>query len=184
MLQAVTPNAPCKVCGKPFIRFSTFESAVICGAKRCLSGYVKGLDKTRKDDLKRRKEAVKTRSEVQNETQKACNDFVRTRDAGKPCVSCGKPDDGIRHASHFRSVGSSPALRFDEANIHAACHKCNLFLHGNLIPYRAELVRRVGQSEVDRLEGPHEPKKYTIAELQDLKSHYRALTRQLLKEKT
>lgn len=27
MLQAVTPNAPCKVCGKAFIRFSSFESA-------------------------------------------------------------------------------------------------------------------------------------------------------------
>jgi hypothetical protein len=50
---------------------------------------------------------------------------------------------------------------------------------GNLGPYRIELIKRIGQEKVDWLEGPHEPKRYTIDDLKAIKAHYRALTREL-----
>ena len=50
---------------------------------------------------------------------------------------------------------------------------------GNLGPYRMELIKRIGQEKVDWLEGPHEPKRYTIDDLKAIKAHYRALAREL-----
>jgi len=51
--------------------------------------------------------------------------------------------------------------------------KCNRQLSGNHGPYRVELIKRVGQSMVNFLEGPHEPCKYTIEDLQHIKVHFR-----------
>ena len=42
-----------------------------------------------------------------------------------------------------------------------------------------ELVRRIGITNVEWLEGPHEPQKYTVEELKALTAKYRALTREL-----
>jgi hypothetical protein len=49
-------------------------------------------------------------------------------------------------------------------------------LSGNLIPYRLELIRRVGQTEVDRLEGPPSPDKLTRDELIAIRATYLAKT--------
>ena len=48
--------------------------------------------------------------------------------------------------------------------------------------YRANLVNKLGAAQVDWLEGPHEPKKYTIEDLQALKAHYRAMIREMKRE--
>jgi hypothetical protein len=39
--------------------------------------------------------------------------------------------------------------------------------------YRAELIRRVGLAEVERLEGPHPPRKYTVDDLREIRDTYR-----------
>jgi hypothetical protein len=44
-----------------------------------------------------------------------------------------------------------------------------------------ELVKRIGADKVDWLEGPHEPQRYTIEQLQAIKAEYRAKTRELKK---
>lgn len=76
--------------------------------------------------------------------------FIRERDKGKPCVSCGSYNTS--DASHFYSAGNFPQTRFNEDNVHLSCRKCNYFLSGNLIPYRIELINRIGQDRFDRLE--------------------------------
>jgi len=73
-------------------------------------------------------------------------------------------------------------LRFDLANIHKSCQPCNTHLHGNLIPYRVNLIQKIGLAEVERLEGPQEPKKYSISELKEIISTYRKKTRELKNE--
>jgi hypothetical protein len=72
------------------------------------------------------------------------------------------------------STGARPELRFDENNVHRQCEPCNTSLGGNLILYRLELIRRIGQTEVDRLEGPHEPKRYRADDLKAITATYRA----------
>ncbi len=125
-------------------------------------------------ETKKARERIKTRSEWLKEAQTAVNAYVRERDKELPCVSCGRHHEGQYHAGHYRSTGSAPELRFDEQNIHKQCAPCNNHLSGNLIPYRVELIRRIGQDGVDYLEGPHDPKKYTVEQIKKVRDDYRA----------
>lgn len=127
------------------------------------------------------REMVKTRAEHAREAQTVFNQYIRKRDAHLGCVSCDKPEtwQGQWHASHYKSVGSSPALRFDPLNVHKSCSVCNNHLSGNIAGYRPELIRRIGLEAVEWLEGKHEPKRYTIDDLKAIKAEYRQKLREL-----
>lgn len=75
--------------------------------------------------------------------------FIRRRDHGQPCISCGSYNTS--DASHYFSAGANPVVRFNEDNVHLACRKCNYFLSGNLIPYRQNLIEKIGQERFDKL---------------------------------
>lgn len=123
--------------------------------------------------------ALKSRADHLKETQVVVNQYIRLRDAHLPCVSCGRFHDGQWHAGHFRSAGGHPELRFEPLNIWRQCAPRNTHKSGDLVNYRAELVRRIGAEKVEWLEGPHEPQRYTIDQLKEIKAHYRALIREL-----
>lgn len=137
-------------------------------------------DRQRKE-IKVRREKLKSRADHLKDCQAAFNAYIRLRDAHLPCVSCGRPAtwDGQWHASHYRSVGSTPALRFDPRNVHRACSICNSHLSGNIMGYRPELVRRVGEEVVLWLEGPHDPQKWTVDEIKAITAEFRAKVREL-----
>ena len=128
-----------------------------------------------------RKMEVKPLSYWMKRAQAAVNAYIRARDAGQPCISCGKPDDGShqRHASHYRSVGGHPELRFCELNIWASCSVCNNYLSGNLVPFRAALIAKIGLDKVEFLEGPHEPKRYRKEDYQAIEAEYKAKLKEL-----
>ncbi|WP_179291813.1 recombination protein NinG [Pseudomonas lundensis] len=132
-------------------------------------------------ELRAAKERVKPKGQYMREAQAAFNAWVRLRDAALGCVSCNKPAtwDGQWHASHFRSVGSSPEHRFNPLNVHRACSVCNNHLSGNILGYQPELIRRIGAEAVEALLGPSEPKRYTIDDLKAITADYRAKTREL-----
>lgn len=129
------------------------------------------------------REKVKTKGVHLREAQASFNAYIRERDAEEPCISCGRFHTGKYDAGHYRSVGSSPELRFDEDNCHRQCVPCNQHKSGNLISYRINLVKRIGQERVDKLEGPHEPKRYTIEQIKEIKVHYRKRVREMQKQK-
>ena len=140
--------------------------------------------KARTEDRKATAQArnrLKTRSELAQEAQVAVNAYVRLRDAALPCVSCGRYHQGQWHAGHYMSRGARPDLRFDLDNIHKQCAPCNEHLSGNIAAYRIELLRRIGQAGVDRLEGPAQPDKLTRDELIELKTRFRGMARALAK---
>lgn len=127
------------------------------------------------------KEAVKTKGQHAKEAQAAFNAFIRERDKDLPCISCGRHHQGQYHAGHYRSVGSSPELRFEPLNVHKQCAPCNNHKSGNVVEYRISLVKRIGVDEVEWLEGPHEPKRYSIEDLKAIKAEYRARLQDLKK---
>ena len=140
----------------------------------------KALADVGRKELKAAKEKIKTRAEHMKDAQTAFNAWVRARDAGLPCISCGTTADIQYAAGHYRSAGGHPELRFEPLNVNLQCNRnCNMAKSGNLGPYRIELIKRIGQEKVDWLEGPHEPKRYTVDDLKAIKAHYRALTREL-----
>lgn len=122
-----------------------------------------------------RKEAVKTRTQWAKEAQQAVNSYVRLRDAGKPCVSCDKPDDGShqRHASHYRSTKACSILRFNLKNIYASCAQCNTMESGNLLEYRIRLRARYGDNLVEWLESQNGTVRYDIDYLKRLRDVFR-----------
>ena len=167
----------------------TRSSQAVCGEIECAIAHgqsEKGQASARKAladvarrEIKVRKEKLKSRADHLKDTQTAFNAWVRARDAELPCISCGRHHQGKYDAGHYRTVGSNPALRFEPLNCHRQCSPCNTQLSGNIVNYRIELVRRIGAEKVDWLEGPHEPKKYTVEELKAMTAEYRAKTREL-----
>ena len=181
----------CRVCPRYFTPMRSTQK--VCGPA-CAMALV-GMDRAKKaarearEERKANREArerVKTRGTHLRELQAAFNAWVRARDAGQPCISCGRPAEweGQWHASHFRSVGSTPELRFNPLNVHKACSVCNNFLSGNIGAYRPRLIEKIGLEQVEWIEGMHVPQKLTIPKIIEMKAHYRAEVRRLRKEQT
>ena len=139
----------------------------------------KALAQIERKEIRARKEKLKSRAEHMKDTQVAFNAWVRARDAAQPCISCGRFHQGKNDAGHYRTVASAPELRFEPLNCHLQCSPCNTHKSGDIVNYRISLVLRIGAEKVGWLEGPHEPKKYTIDDLKALTALYRAKTREL-----
>jgi hypothetical protein len=134
-----------------------------------------------KKENKEIKERIKTKSQHLKELQTIFNKYIRTRDLLLPCVSCGDRINGTPHASHFLSVGSHPALRFNEFNVNSACSQCNLHLHGNLVEYSLRLPDRIGQFNYDKLIASRGDRlQVSIPEIEDLKLYYKNKIKELL----
>lgn len=76
--------------------------------------------------------------------------WIRNRDQGNPCISCGSYNTS--DASHYYSAGNYSSLRYNENNVNLSCRKCNTHLSGNLIEYRKRLIQKIGISEVEKLD--------------------------------
>jgi hypothetical protein len=139
----------------------------------------KALADVGRRDIKVRKEKLKSRADHLKDCQAAFNAWIRARDALLPCVSCSRHHEGQWHAGHYRTVSAHPAIRFEPLNVWKQCAPCNTHKSGDLLNYRIELIRRIGEDKVLWLEGPHEPKKYTVEELKAMTVDYRAMTREL-----
>ncbi len=170
----------CKACGGKFRPSLSTQKA--CGVKCALELAKqpanqqvarKAIADRDRREIQVRKEKLKSRADHLKEAQVVVNQYIRLRDADLPCVSCGRFHDGQWHAGHFRSAGGHPELRFEPLNIWRQCAPCNTHKSGDLVNYRAELVRRIGAEKVEWLEGPHEAKRYTIDELKAIKALYR-----------
>lgn len=147
----------------------------------------KAQEREARAEHRKAKERIKTRSKWLSEAQGAFNDFIRERDKNLPCICCGNwPDSddykpgGTWDCGHFKSRGAFPELRFEELNAHKQLKTCNggsnkYAKKGRTVSegYRARLIEKIGQAAVDWLEGPHEPKKYTIDDLKAIKAEYK-----------
>lgn len=123
------------------------------------------------------KERIKTRREWIKDAQVVWNRYVRARDAGLPCASCGaRPSQkigGTMDCSHYRSTGSAPHLRFHLHNAAAACVKCNRELSGNIVELRKGLIARIGKEKVEAIELNNQIKKFDINYLKRLKKVFK-----------
>ena len=132
-------------------------------------------------ETKAKLEAIKTRSQWMKEAQTAVNAWIRERDKDQPCISCGRHHQGQYHAGHYLSTGARPGLRFDPRNIWKQCQPCNTHLSGNLINYRINLIAKIGLEAVERLEGDHTTRKWSIDDLRAIRDTYRKDLRRLRK---
>jgi hypothetical protein len=177
----------CKICSTAFSpEFTSFQKT--CNSMGCiiLFGKQEASRLTKRSVRQEKKKArEKDRSYWIKRVQTEFNKYIRNRDHRDPCISCKRHHTGQYHAGHYMSVGGhSAALRFDEQNTHKQCSVCNNHKSGNLVEYRPNLIDKIGLDEVERLEGPHDPKKYSIDELKDLLSIYQAKNKEWAKSQS
>ena len=86
----------------------------------------------------------------------ALSKAIKKRDAGLPCISCGKFMQPYEiQAGHYIAKGKSTKLKYEPRNIHAQCWNCN---NNHQIQqqmqdgFRKGLIARKGLAEVDWLE--------------------------------
>lgn len=130
-------------------------------------------------ELKEAKEKIKSRQDWIKEVQQVYNQYIRARDDKLPCISCQRHHNGQYHAGHYRTTKAAPELRFNELNVHKQCSVCNNHMSGNIVEYRINLIKKIGINNVEFLEGPHDPKKWTIEQLKELKALYKQKLKEL-----
>ena len=164
----------CKVCGSKFTpQFTSFQKT--CNETQCLIAF--GKAERLRLNRKEARESKRDRPYWMKRCQTEFNKYIRNRDSKDPCISCNRHHDGQYHAGHYKTVGGHPALRFCEDNCHKQCSVCNNYKSGNLSEYRSNLLIKIGLERVEWLEGPHDPVKYTIEDLQEMLSKYQSLNK-------
>lgn len=181
----------CKVCGGEFETYDSFRKwcSPDCGVKLAKEQQAKQRAKAaakreKEERAKIRQAQVNLRKDDRRywlkKAQDEFNKFIRLRDRDLPCISCGRFHQGKWDAGHYRTVGSSPELRFNEDNCHKQCVPCNQHRHGNAIEYRIGLIERIGLDRVEFLERKdHPPLKLTEDEIKDLIKVYKAKCKEL-----
>lgn len=169
----------CKSCGDKFMPMRPLQS--VCSPMCAVKAAQTLRMKQERKELREAKQRIKSRAEWLKEAQSEFNRYIRLRDAHLPCISCGRFHGGQYHAGHYRTVGSAPELRFSELNVHKQCAPCNNHLSGNIVNYRIQLLQKIGEENLEWLEGKHEPLKLTIPEIISIRDKYRLLCKALTK---
>ena len=175
----------CAVCREPFQPRSMTHKACKPECAQELAVKVTAAQKAKQQRQERAQDkvallALKPLAYFLKKAEKACNAYIRARDAGQGCISCGRHDADVWNAGHFVSVGANSYLRFDEDNIHLQCARpCNMDKGGNLIEYRKALLLKIGSERLARLEGWHEPVKRTRADVEAIEAYYKAKLKKL-----
>lgn len=175
----------CKCCKtsftptRPMQNWCSVDCAVTLGQQAIAKKKAKDMAAERKE-TRQKLNAMRTKPQLVKLAQTAFNSFIRARDAGKPCICCGKQlstEPNAFDAGHYRSVGSAPHMRFVEDNVHGQAKHCNNYLGGNHVAYRAGLIQRIGLDAVERIEADNTPSKYTKEGLIEMARHYNAEAR-------
>ena len=162
----------CKACKKSFVPTRPMQSTCCINCAIEHSKKPKAQKAYRLEKKKELMEKYPDKSKWLKNAQTIVNRYVRLRDKNKnECISCDYIfNHGTRqiHASHFQNVGGHQQLRFNTLNIWASCSICNNHLSGNLVPYREELIKKIGLEKVEAFECNQERGHYTVEYLERL----------------
>ncbi len=151
----------------------------VCAAQWSAMKRDKDRVKAQRKERARARESLKTLGEWTKEAQVEFNKYIRERDYGKPCIACGTTNqyEGITgsswDASHYRSRGSAPYLRFHLLNCAKCCTRCNRELSGNIVEMRKGMLTWLGEDRLAELEADNTRKQYRISDLKRIKSIFR-----------
>lgn len=169
----------CRNCKEKFE--ATHFNQKYCLDPECVKEWVKV--ESAKQWKQKKKKLKKELLSVQDWTkiaQQTFNQYIRLRDEGKPCISCGNENPKKINAGHFFSSGGHKAVTFDEDNVHLQCEYCNTYLSGNLINYREELIKRIGEERYESLSTKaNDTAKHTVEDLKKIIKDYKEKIKKL-----
>lgn len=150
-----------------------------CLKDECIRVFVEEAKvKTWKKTKAKMKDDLMTLQDYLKIAQQIFNKYIRLRDKGNVCISCQKTPKK-ENAGHFWNANNHYNVRFDENNVHLQCEHCNTFLSGNLINYRENLLKKIGEGEFQLLEAEaKKTRKFTIEELKEIINTYKQKIKQ------
>ena len=164
---------------KPFIDWCSDDCAVALAQERIAKQKAKQQRQERRE-TKAKLIELEPLEYFLKKAERACNAYIRARDAGNGCISCGRHDADVWNAGHFIAVGANRTLRFEEDNIHLQCARpCNKDKGGNIVEYRKRLIKKIGIERVEWLEGWHPPVKRTREEIEAIEAHFKQKLKEL-----
>lgn len=124
--------------------------------------------------IKKKKPKLIPLPKLLKKTEEVFNAYIRKRDEGLPCISCGKVKDKRNiQAGHYAPVKGNSNVRFNEWNVNGECDYCNGFDEFHLIGYRKNLINKIGLKAVEWIEeNRNKPKKWTREELNEIIRKY------------
>ena len=196
----------CKYCKKRSEEAKKFGLSYFCDSD-CAMKY--SIEKSRKDKVKQDRKEFNERKKAFNLsdtrhqhklTQKAFNKmrvleelfWFKEKGIEPYCISCGKTNMDWC-CGHFKTVGSSGALRYDGNNTFLQCNKyCNMSKSGNIegckntYGYKKGLSIRFGEEEAKRIiyyceQHQGDVKKWTGKELEEIRKEFNSYIRELEK---
>ena len=168
----MTKTRKCKYCKEPFTPITTLQKN--CFNPNCVTDWVNEINtkKWQKKKAKLKLDLMTVQDYVKL-AQTVFNKYIRLRDAGNVCISCGKKPLK-ENAGHFYNANNHWSVRFNELNVHLQCEHCNTFLSGNLIEYRTNLINKIGLEQLTLLEAEaKKTRKFTIDELKEIIETYK-----------
>ena len=171
----------CKSCRQKFTPTRPMQSAcstacAIAIAERKREKQAQQMAAEKRRETRQQLESMKGIPELIREADKAFCAFIRARDAGKPCICCGRSSSGWSRggdwdAGHYRSRGAASHLRYHEDNCHSQLKQCNRRAF-DVASYRRNLIERIGLARVESLENDNGTHKWTREELIAIRRHY------------
>lgn len=178
----------CKSCRQKFTPTRPMQSAcstacAIAIAERKREKQAQQMAAEKRRETRQQLESMKGIPELIREADKAFCAFIRARDAGKPCICCGRSSSGWSRggdwdAGHYRSRGAASHLRYHEDNCHSQLKQCNRRAF-DVASYRRNLIGRIGLERVETLENDNAPHKWTRDELIAIRRHYIAKRKEI-----
>lgn len=141
-----------------------------------------------RNDLERAKKAKKDNDSLgwlKKNTTNILHKYIKERDKGKPCISCGEPYNSRHQAGHYKKAELFSLLKYYIPNINGQCVRCNVFLDGNVEAYEISLRKRIGNKEVDKInelaaiENQSTPKKWDREELKEIQNKVKELQKEI-----
>ena len=203
-MKTIKPKS-CKHCDKSFKPRNSMQKvcSTPCAIKHARTVEIKKATTNAKRALKSRRDTLKLNDKPYQLklTGKVFNKMRRLQEleefrlAGKEptCISCGGKLGGDQWAcGHFKSVGASKALQFDELNTYLQHNRrCNQNLSGDIAGtstthgYIQGLLNRFGevggQAIIDYCEKHHKDPNYTCEQLVRMRARFSAEIRRLEK---
>jgi hypothetical protein len=140
----------------------------------CVDAWVQEAKvKDWKKTKKKMQEDLETIQDLVKATQIVFNKYIRLRDKHELCISC-KQIPKKSNAGHYYNANNHWNVRFNEDNVHLQCEHCNTFLSGNLINYRENLLKKIGEGKFQLLEAEaNKTRKFTKEELKEIIETYK-----------
>ena len=164
------PSRPLQVCCSP-------NCALCWGREQSAKAEARQVRAQRRE-TRAKLNAMKSLATLKAEAQAAFNKWIRWRDRGQPCISCGTragmDEPNGADAGHYRTRSAAPHLRYDERNVHAQCKRCNRYLAGNQAAMGRGMIQRIGLAAVEALDADNAVRKFTREELIAIRADYLA----------